>query len=180
MARSTLPSTNSPRGNLRAALRVGLIGGAVLALATAGQQAAQTPEMYFLGTLIILVGFSATGYYAARESGARQRRVASGTGAVGGLIAGLIVAVASTAFSLLTALDPEAMRLLEEQTLRQLSPAQVAQLQAAGVELRQLVQLSFGLGVLCIGLGIPVVAALLGALGGATRTSSTQAKPRNS
>lgn len=165
---------------MRAALRIGLIGGVVLAMATAGQQAAQTPEMYFLGTVIILLGFSATGYYAAKGSGARQRRVASGAGALGGLIAGLIVALASGVFSLFTALDPETIRLLEEQALRQLSPAQIAQLQAAGVDTRQLVQLSFGLSVLCLGMGIPIVGALLGALGGASQTNTTQTKPRNS
>jgi hypothetical protein len=150
---------------------VGLIAGMVLGLAAAAQQFSSSDDMRILGTLIIVGGFSFTGYFAARESAAQERREGSSAGAVSGLIAGSIVSLAFIAVSLLLSLDPEYMRVLQSQLEQQVvTQAQWQQMQSADLDMRTLTQLSFGLAVACCGVGFPMLGLLLGALGGASGT----------
>ena len=153
---------------MRPALRVGLIGGVTLGLAAAAQQVAGSTEMRMLGSIIIMTGLSLTGWFAARETGAQLRQQGSGAGALSGLVAGLFVSAAFIALTLITSLDPANMQVLQSQVESQLSPAQVAQMQAADVDLRTLTQFTLGLTVTCCGLGFPVLGLVLGAIGGAS------------
>jgi hypothetical protein len=161
----TKPQPAAP--NFRPALRVGLIAGLTLGLAEAAQQFATSDEMRLLGTMIVITGFSAAGFFAARASGAKQRAAGSSAGAVSGLIAGGLVSLVFIGVSLLLSLDPEYMRVLQSQVERQIiAQSQMQQLQAANIELRTLTQFSLGLAVACCGLGFPFMGLLLGALGG--------------
>lgn len=153
---------------LRPAARVGLIAGLTLALAIIAQQLAISPEMRMLGVLIVTLGFSVTGYYAARHSRAHQRSVASGIGAVSGLIAGLCVSCAFIAASLVLSFDPQNLQVFQEEVVRQLPPAQLQQLQYASVDLKTLTQFSLVIAVTLCGLGFPIAGLVLGALGGAS------------
>lgn len=151
---------------MRPALRVGLIGGLTLGLAAAAQQVAGSPEMRMLGSIIIMTGLSLTGWFAARETHAQFRQQGSSAGALSGLIAGLFVSAAFIALTLVTSLDPANMDVLQSQVEDQLSPAQVAQMQAADVDMRTLTQFTLGLTITCCGLGFPVLGLVLGAIGG--------------
>lgn len=168
------PSTSARPMNLRPALRVGLIGGSVLGLATLAQQAASSAEMQLLGLAIMALGPAVVGYYAARQSLARQRNTALGTGALGGLVSGVMMALAFVAAAALTAFDPTEQQALLEMVQAQLSEAQRSQLQAAGVDLLALVQLSLWLSLACCGVAIPVFGLLTGALGGLAALPANQ------
>jgi hypothetical protein len=153
---------------MRPALRVGLIGGLTLGLAAAAQQVSGSPEMRMLGSIIIMTGLALTGWFAARETHAMVRQQGSGAGALSGLIAGLFVSAAFIALTLITSLDPANMDVLQAQVESQLSAAQMAQMQAADVDLRTLTQFTLGLTITCCGLGFPVLGMILGAIGGAS------------
>jgi hypothetical protein len=60
------------------------------------------------------------------------------------------------------------MDVLQAQVESQLSAAQMAQMQAADVDLRTLTQFTLGLTITCCGLGFPVLGMILGAIGGAS------------
>ena len=83
MAQRNPPPVATSQLNRSALLRVGLIGGLVLAIAMAAQRVAVDPESASLGLVLIMGGLSIVGYFAARESGAQTRRQAAGAGAVG-------------------------------------------------------------------------------------------------
>jgi hypothetical protein len=162
------PQKEAPTHNMRPALRVGLIGGLTLGLAAAAQQVSNSPEMRMLGSIIVMTGLALTGWFAARETGAVQRQQGSGAGALSGLIAGLFVSAAFIALTLITSLDPANMTALQAQVEAQLSPAQMAQMQTAEVDIRTLTQFTLGLTVMCCGLGFPLLGLFLGAIGGAS------------
>ncbi|MCX7939665.1 MAG: hypothetical protein N2545_09560 [Thermoflexales bacterium] len=171
------PSTSTRPLNLRPALRVGLIGGSVLGLATFAQQAATSAEMQLLGLVIMALGPSVVGYYATRQSAVRQRNAALSAGGLGGLVAGLFMALAFIAAAIMLALDPAEQQALVELAQQQLSELQRAQLQAAGVDLRALVQLSLGLTIACCGVGLPLLGLLTGAIGGLIALPANQKAP---
>ena len=160
-------SQASPR-NFRPTVRVGLISGLTLALAAAAQQLPSSPSMRMLGMLIVMLGFGVAGYFAARRSGVAHRSAGYGVGAISGLIAGLCVSCAFVAISLILSFDPENVRRLQVEVERQLSPAQLQQMQAANLNLETLTQISLGLSIALCGLGFPIAGLLLGALGGAS------------
>lgn len=163
------PPSPQSTPHLRPALRVGLIAGATLGLAAAAQQFSTSDDMRVLGTLIIMSGFSVTGFFAARETGALERRDGSRAGAISGLIAGSLVSLAFIAISLLLSLDPDYMSALQSQLEQQVvTQAQRQQMQAADLDMRSLTQFSLGLAVACCGVGFPMLGLLLGALGGAS------------
>lgn len=168
----------APVRNLRSVVRVGLIAGLTLALAAAAQQFAASNDMRVLGTSIIITGLAVTGFFAAREAGVTERNRGSGTGALSGLIAGLFISAAFIIISMWQSLDPENMRILQAQVEQQLSSGQLAQLQAADLDVRTLTQFSLGLTIMCCGLGFPLVGLLLGAMGGATAASMAGQKPK--
>lgn len=153
---------------MRPALRVGLIGGLTLGLAAAAQQVAGSSEMRMLGNIIVMTGLALTGWFAARETHAQVRQQGTGAGALSGLIAGLFVSAAFIALTLITSLDPANMQALQTQVEEQLTPAQMAQMQAAEIDVRTLTQFTLGLTVTCCGLGFPMLGLLLGAVGGAS------------
>jgi len=160
-------SQASPQ-NLRPTVRVGLISGLTLALAAAAQQLPSSPGMRMLGMLIVMLGFGVAGYFAARRSGVSHRSAGYGLGAVSGLIAGLCVSCAFVAVSLVLSFDPENVHRMQIEVERQLSPAQLQQMQAANLNLETLTQISLGLSIALCGLGFPIAGLLLGALGGAS------------
>ena len=160
------PATPAPVQNIRPVLRVGLIAGLTLALASAAQQFASTNEMRILGTSIIITGLLMTGFFAAREVQALQRNQGSGAGALSGLIAGLFISAAFIATTLLQSLDPENMRVLQTEVQSRITPAQAIQFKEANLDIRSLTQMSVGLAVTCCGLGFPVIGLMLGAMGG--------------
>jgi hypothetical protein len=170
------PPQDASSYNMRPALRVGLIGGLTLALAAAAQQVSNSPEMRMLGSIIIMTGLSLTGWFAARETHAQLRQQGSGAGALSGLIAGLFVSAAFIALTLITSLDPANMDVLQAQVESQLSPAQMAQMQAADVDMRTLTQFTLGLTITCCGLGFPVLGLVLGAIGGASAAMMNNAQ----
>lgn len=152
---------------MRPALRVGLIGGLTLGLAAAAQQMSDSSGMRMLGSIIIMTGLALTGWFAARETHAQLRQQGSGAGALSGLIAGLFVSAAFIAFSLIASLDSNYLQAMQSQVEAQLSPAQMAQMQAADLDPRTLTQLTIGMSITCCGLGFPLLGLLFGAIGGA-------------
>ena len=164
--RNPPPAATSPL-NRSALLRVGLIGGLVLAIAMAAQRIAIDPESASLGLVLVMGGLSIVGYFAARESGAQSRRQAAGAGAVGGLFAGVLVGLAFVAMSLLLSFQPGEFEVLQAQFQTGLTPLQQAQMKELGWDARELVRLSLTLAVSCCGVGLPATGALLGAFGGA-------------
>ena len=110
-----------------------------------------------------------TGFFAARESGVKERAAGASAGAISGLIAGALVSLVFIGVSLLLSLDPDYMRALQSQLEQQvIAQAQMEQIRAANIDLRTLTQFSLGLAVACCGLGFPIIGLLLGALGGAS------------
>ncbi len=164
--------------NLRPALQVGLIAGLTLALAALAQQSAQTAEMRLLGLVIIIAGMPIAGYYAARQTNARQAGTARNVGAISGLIAGLFVSLTITAVMLTLALDPSVVNVLESEVIAQLPPEQIAEARAIGLDMRALTQLSLGLTIACCGLGVPTIGLALGALGGISFARTHRRAPR--
>jgi len=122
--------------------------------------------MRVLGTSIVITGLMLTGYFAAREAQVVYRNQGSGVGALSGLIAGLFISAAFIAATLVQSLDPENMRLLQAEVQSRITQAQMAQVQAANVDMRTLTQMSLGVAVTCCSLGFPLLGLLLGAMGG--------------
>nr|MCW1967253.1 hypothetical protein [Anaerolineae bacterium] len=67
--KNTPQTTQPPSTNSRAALRVGLIGGAVIGLAIAASRLTTDPGLAMMGSFIIVGGLFVVGYYAVRDSG---------------------------------------------------------------------------------------------------------------
>ena len=87
-------------------LRTGLIGGITLGLAVAAQRFATDYAMQSLGLVIVIVGFSVIGLFAARDSDVKRGREGLRVGLVSGLVAGFFVALAYIAINIVMALDP--------------------------------------------------------------------------
>jgi hypothetical protein len=150
----------------RAALRVGLIGGLVLALAVAAQQVTDAPEMQLLGFAITLSGLCIVGFIAARDAQDDERWGSIRTGAVAGLIAGLLASLAVIAVLLILSVTGENMQRINEIIRQAYTPAQLQDFAAMGVTIDVIAQTSVVLQIMCCGAGLPITGLLLGALGG--------------
>jgi hypothetical protein len=153
----------------RAALRVGLIGGLVLGLAVAAQQYTRPmdSDLGFLGTIITLLGLVVVGYLAARDAGDYTRWPAVRAGAVGGLIAGLLAALAMIAVVLALSMSGDYVQRWDEAMRLVYTPEQLQQLAQMGATIDVLTQTIVFMQIACCGGGLPIIGLLLGALGGA-------------
>ena len=175
----SLNSPDSPPVNpTYAILRAGLVGGATLGLAMAGQRMATAPEMALLGWFIVIFGFFCVGYFAAREAAANQtRRALIRQGLVSGLIAGIVAGLAFVVMNLALSLDTEQLQIIRASALenmRQLSPDQARVLQNSPAELDRLMRLSFGIATGCCGLLVPIMGMGLGAFGALSAASASK------
>jgi MFS-type transporter involved in bile tolerance (Atg22 family) len=154
-----------------ATLRAGAIGGMTLALAIAAQRFAADYAMQMCGLIIVIVGFSIVGLFAARNSGALDRKAGSRVGLVSGLIAGLFVALAFVAVNLVASLEPSQLAELRQQVTDQIQmwpPQQAAMYQQMSPEEQdQLIRFATGTGLACCGIAFPLIGLLLGSMGGA-------------
>lgn len=159
--------TPDPIAQSRSApLRVGLIGGLVLAVAIAAQRFATDELNATIGWMIVTGGMGLTGFYAARESGALDRRHGGRSGAVAGLIAGILIALAYVAILVVQSMSPEFNAELERQLQQQTTPQRTQAMQELGVTTRSITQLAVTFAVACCGTLIPLMSTILGALGG--------------
>ena len=150
-------------------LRAGLVGGATLGLAIAGQRMATSPEMAILGWFIVVFGFFCVGYFAVREIvTSKSRKDLIRLGLVSGLIAGVVAGLAFVVMNLALSLDVAQIQLIREsamQNMNQLSPEQAQVLKNNPLEMDQLVRLSYGIATGCCGLLVPILGTVLGAFG---------------
>ena len=158
-----------------ATLRAGAIGGITLALAIAAQRFATDYFGQMCGLVIVVIGFSVVGLFAARNSGAVDRRAGSRVGLVSGLIAGLFVALAFVAVNLVVSLEPSQLAELRQQVLDQINmwpPQQAAMFQQMSLaEQDALIRVATGTGLACCGIAFPLLGLLLGSMGGAMAPS---------
>jgi hypothetical protein len=163
---------------MRAVLRAGAVGGITLAVAVAAQRMAKDPGMALLGILIVIVGFSVVGMFAARDSSAADKRAGSRAGVLSGLVAGFFVALAFVAVNFVVALEPEQVDMIRQQfpqtvqAMRSFSPQlaeqSLQQWQAmTPAQQAQMAQFSVGISAACCGIFYPLLGLLLGAMGGA-------------
>jgi hypothetical protein len=150
----------------RAALRVGLIGGLALAVVMAAQQFTDSPLMSMLGVIMTFAGLVIIGYFAARDAGEIQRGPAMRAGAVGGLIAGLLAAMAVVAVMLVLSFNGDMLRQVQDAFQQLYTPEQMQQFQSAGVTLEALTQVTVAVQIMCCGGALPILGLILGALGG--------------
>lgn len=150
----------------RAALRIGLIGGIVLSIAVAAQQITDSPDMQFLGYIIILGGLCLVGYLAARDVGNYERMPAMRAGAVGGLIAGLITSLAVVAVLLVLSVTGVNMQRIDAAIRELYTPDQLQQYASMGVTIDAIAQMTTMIQLLCCPAGLPIMGVLLGTLGG--------------
>ncbi len=156
----------------RAALRVGLIGGLVLGLAVAAQQVTDSPDLFLLGIVIVLGGLIITGYLAARHSDNLERGPASRSGALAGLIAGLLAALAVIAVLIIMSSSSDYMQRINEAIHQMYTAEQLQQFAGMGLTLDMLSQATIVTQIMCCGAGLPIIGLLLGALGGAMMSRS--------
>ncbi len=182
-----------------AVLRAGLVGGATLGIALAGQRMATSPEMSILGWFIVIFGLFCVGYFAVRDvlshthandpadasaltkpaSPFKRRRDAVRLGLVSGLIAGVVIGLAFVVINLVLSLDAEQLQMMREgalENMRQWSPEQAQVLQNSPAELDSMVRLSYGIATGCCGLILPIMGMLLSAFG-ALSASPQSPKP---
>ncbi len=154
-----------------ATLRAGAIGGITLALAIAAQRFAADYASQMCGLMIVIIGFSVVGVFAARNSGATNRKAGSRVGLVSGLIAGLLVALAFVAVNLVASLEPTQLAQLRQQVMDQMAmwpPQQAAMFQQMSPdEQDSLIRFATGTGLACCGIAFPLIGLLLGSMGGA-------------
>ena len=154
-----------------ATLRAGAVGGITLALAIAAQRFAADYAMQMCGLMIVIIGFSVVGLFAARNSGAADRKAGSRAGLVSGLIAGMIVALAFVAVNLVASLEPSQLAELRQQVMDQMKlwpPQQAAMFQQmSATEQDSLIRFATGTGLACCGIAFPLIGLLLGSMGGA-------------
>ena len=152
-----------------AVLRAGLVGGATLGIAIAGQRMATSPEMSILGWFIIIFGLFCVGYFAVRDvTTLKRRREAARLGLVSGLIAGVVIGLAFVVINLVLSLDTQQLQLIRAgamENMQQLSPEQAQLFQNNPVELDKVVRLSYGIATGCCGLLLPMMGLVLGAFG---------------
>ncbi len=156
-----------------APLRVGLVGGVTLAIAMAALIVSNDEGGRLLGMMIISAGLNLVGYYSASHSDSATRRDAMRAGALGGLIAGVFIALAFAAASIIQSFQPELFDALVKQTASGLPKFQRDQLFAGGVltaEGRAIFQAAMVLSISLCGMGLPIIGAILGLLGGMTVT----------
>ena len=162
----------------KAILRTGLIGGITLGLAIAAQRFASSYAMQTLGLMIVIIGFSLIGLFAARDGEVTRGRAGLRVGLVSGLIAGFFVALAYVAVNFIVALEPSQVELIRSQfpqqveAMRAFAPDMATQSLAqwkamSKSEQAAIVQMSFGLGAACFGIIYPIMGSVLGAMGGA-------------
>jgi hypothetical protein len=160
-----------------AILRTGLIGGITLGLAIAAQRYAKDYAMQSLGLIIVIVGFSLIGLFAAREGEVKRGREGLRVGLLSGLVAGFFVALAYIAINIIMALDPNQVEFVRTQypqqleALRELSPDLAAQSMAQWNAMNAnqqaaFTQMAFGFAA-CCGVVYPLMGSALGAMGGA-------------
>jgi hypothetical protein len=158
----------------RSALRVGLIGGLVLGLAVAAQQATESSDLAMVGWMITIGGLSVVGFLAARDVGDPERRSAASAGAVAGLIAGLIASLAAIAMILVMSMGGDSVQRIDE-TLRQVYTAdQLKQMAGMGATIDVLAQTYVIVQIMCCGAGLPIVGLVLGAMGGSIARGVTR------
>ena len=167
----TTPSTGS-----RAALRVGLIGGCVLGLSAVAARFTESALLSLFGVFILLGGLVATGYYSVRESEDLTKGTAARTGAVGGLLAGLITGVMIVLVSLVQSLDPMFQKDVITQTnaaMQQMYSAEtLAQFRAGGMTVDAIYPAAVAIQLICCGAFLPLMGLGLGAVGGRTMSQN--------
>ena len=151
----------------RAALRVGLIGGSVLGLAVAAQQVTDSGDLVLLGFFITLSGLSIIGFLGARDTGDYERWPAMRSGAVAGLIAGLLASLSVIAVLLIMSVTGDNMQRINEAIRQMYTSEQLQQFAEVGLSIDMLAQSLIVLQIMCCGAGLPIVGLLLGAMGGA-------------
>ena len=133
--------------------------------------------MQSLGLIIVIVGFSVIGAYAARDSDVKRGREGLRVGLVSGLVAGFFVALAYIAINIIMALDPRQVEFVRSQypqqlaALREVAPSLAAQSLAQwqamnATEQGAFTQMAFGVAA-CCGVAYPLMGSALGAMGGA-------------
>jgi hypothetical protein len=150
----------------RAALRVGLIGGLVLGLAAAAQQATASSDLAMIGWIITVAGLSVVGYLAVREAGSPDRASAMRSGAVAGLVAGLIASLAAIAMMLMLSVSGDSAQRITEALREMYTSDQLKQLADMGATLDVLAQSYVILQITCCGAGLPIIGLMLGGMGG--------------
>ena len=150
----------------RAALRVGLIGGLVLGLAVAAQQATESSDLAMIGWVITIGGLSVVGFLAARDTGSPERPASMRAGAVAGLIAGLIASLAAIAMMLLLSIGGDSAQRINEALHEVYTTDQLKQLADMGATTDVLTQSYVILQIMCCGAGLPIIGLVLGGMGG--------------
>jgi hypothetical protein len=121
--------------------------------------------------MIVSAGLNIVGYYSASHSASATRRDAMRTGAIGGLIAGVLIALAFSAASIIQSFQPELFNAIVEQTAPGLPKFQRDQLFAGGnltPQGRATFQAAMVLSISLCGMGLPIIGTILGLLGGMT------------
>ena len=117
----------------RAALRIGLISGAVLSLAVAAQQVTDAPDLQFLGFIIIIVGLFITGILGAREEADTNRWASLRAGGITGLISGFIASLSVMAVLLILSFTGVTTQRIYAAIQEAYTPEQLAQYAAREV-----------------------------------------------
>ena len=172
--------TQEPSTGSRAALRVGLIGGAVIGLAIAASRLTADPGLAALGSLIIIAGLFAVGFYAVRDSGDYQATPAARTGAISGLLAGLVASLVMVIISLIQALDPTTQKMVieatQEMAQRAYSAEQWAMLQQNGMSIESIYPFAVAVQLVCCGAGLPMFGVAFATIGGAIAAQMYKAR----
>lgn len=168
----------------RAAARIGLLGGLLLAAIVIAQQWTPSSELNCFGTLLALSGMITIGWYAAREAGARERLVAQRAGMLAGLLAGITAGLAVSALFLVIAVGPistPALTELQTQVTPDMIKSQLdatygatqadRMLQQSGLTLDEFAgivpRMTIAISMACCGLGLPLAGGFFGSVGGA-------------
>lgn len=159
-----------------APLRIGLIGGCVLALAMAAQRVSTDEQGAMFGLMIVSLGWGVVGYFAARDAFAASRREGARAGAIAGLIAGLLTSLSFVGVTLLQSFDPAVLSAIEKQALTTMPPEQLAQARELGWAIKDLVQVSLTMIMMCCGVGLPAMGTLFGAMGGSAAGAANSVK----
>jgi Trk-type K+ transport system membrane component len=138
----------------------------VLAIALMAQQYASDPDSAMIGWFIITSGMGIVGFYAARESRAPARKQGMRAGAIAGLIVGIFLALAFVAITIVRSLNPTLFAEVERMVVTAYPEQTLRDLTQLGWTPRALAQLVLLMGVMCCGIGLPLLSVLLGAMGG--------------
>lgn len=181
--KNTTQTTQPPSTGSRAALRVGLIGGAVIGLAIAASRLTTDPGLSAMGSLIIVVGLFVVGYYAVRDSGDYRSTPAARNAAISGLMAGLVASLIMVIVSLAQALDPTTQKMVIEATKemaqRAYTPEQWALLEQNGMSVESIYPFAVAVQLLCCGAGLPLFGIAFATIGGALSAQIHRSTPQN-